>query len=423
MNGRMFFVNLATGDLERAIDYFTRLGFDWDPRFCDKNAACMIIEEDASYVMLLREEFFRTFTRKDICDSATHTEAMFALSAASRAAVDDFVDRAVELGGRDADSVVDQGFMYSRSFYDPDGHHWEMMWIDVEASVAAREGGASPEGEGSRKGESVQVNARIAPCLWFDDQAEEAARFYIETFPGGRIIGEARYPESSDNSADMPRGSVMTVDFEVANLHFTALNGGPEFQINPSISFFVEVEAPVQADEFFERLADGGEVLMPLDRYPWSERFGWVRDRFGVSWQIMARDDIERGPHLVPCLMFAGPRHGRAEGALELYARVFPEGAVTSIERYSGADGPEGTVKHGRVSVDGQEIAAMDAHGEHGFTFNEGLSLQVMCADQDEIDHYREALTAHGGEEGPRGWLKDRYGVSWQVVPTRMAGG
>lgn len=258
----------------------------------------------------------------------------------------------------------------------------------------------------------------IVPCLWFDDQAEEAASFYTKTFPDGRVTAVSRYPETIDNPGGKPRGSVLTVEFEIAGQRFTALNGGPQFVLNPTISFFAFTETAADTDRIFAALAEGGDVLMPIDTYPWSERYGWVQDRFGVSWQVMTGRE-PGGPTIVPCMMFAGAQHGRAEEAMRLYTGIFPDGKIVSVERYAAEEGPEGTVKHGRFILTGQHMVAMDSHLEHKNTFNEALSLQVMCADQAEVDRYWAELS-DGGEEGPCGWLKDRFGVSWQVVPRQI---
>jgi len=145
------------------------------------------------------------------------------------------------------------------------------------------------------------VDARpIVPCLWLDDDAEAAAAFYTATFPDGRITAVSYYPESFDAPGGQPRGSVLTVEFEVAGQRFTALNGGPMFTLNPSISFFVFVDSPDEADRLFAALLEGGTALMPIDTYPWSERYGWVKDRFGVSWQVLAGPRQPGGAMLVP---------------------------------------------------------------------------------------------------------------------------
>ena len=261
---------------------------------------------------------------------------------------------------------------------------------------------------------------RIVPCLWLDDQAEAAAAFYGRVFPGGRVSAVSRYPERGDNPSGKPPGSVLTVDFEIAGQRFTALNGGPIFKINPSVSFFVQCDSPDDTRRTFTALADGGQVLMALDKYPWSALYGWTADRFGVSWQVITGRPPGSAATIVPCLMFAGPQHGRAGAAIEAYARTFPGSRVDRLERYGAGEGPAGTIKHGRFVLDGQPLVAMDSHTTHDITFSEGLSLQVMCKDQAEIDRYWTAL-CEGGKPSMCGWLKDRFGLSWQIVPASIA--
>ena len=130
---RMIFVNLPVQDLNRSVAFFRGLGFTFDERFTDGNATCMVVSDQAC-VMLLVRPFFATFTTKDVADAAASTEAILALSARSREEVDTLVDRALELGGTVATQPSDEGFMYGRSFYDPDGHAWEVMWMDPAAA-------------------------------------------------------------------------------------------------------------------------------------------------------------------------------------------------------------------------------------------------------------------------------------------------
>jgi len=129
-NPRKLFVNLAVRDLKRSKEFFGRLGFGFDPQFTNDQGACMLVGDDA-YVMLLDEAFFRTFTKREICDTSRHTEGLFALSCESRAEVDRMVKTAIEAGGKHAMDPQDHGFMYGRSFYDLDGHHWEVFWMDA----------------------------------------------------------------------------------------------------------------------------------------------------------------------------------------------------------------------------------------------------------------------------------------------------
>jgi len=259
----------------------------------------------------------------------------------------------------------------------------------------------------------------IVPCLWMDAEAEAAAGFYVKTFRGGRVVATSHYPASADNPSGKPRGSVLTVELEIAGFRFTALNGGPMFKMNPSVSFFVFCENVPEVDRLFAALAPEGKVLMPLGAYPWSEKYGWVQDRFGVSWQVMAGHRPPGGAVIAPCLMFSDAQKGRAEEAINVYTRIFG-GRVEALERYAEGEGPAHLIKHGRFVVAGQDMVAMDSHVSHGVTFNEAISLQVMCADQPEIDRVWAAL-GEGGQPGPCGWLKDRFGFSWQVVPADIA--
>jgi len=125
------FVNLPVRDLQRSIDFFDALGYPFDPQFTDENAACIVLDEDHVYAMLLTHEFFRKFTKKEVADATTSTEAILALGVDSRQAVDKLVDKALASGGIASNEPDDQGFMYSRSFQDPDGHLWEVLHVDM----------------------------------------------------------------------------------------------------------------------------------------------------------------------------------------------------------------------------------------------------------------------------------------------------
>jgi predicted lactoylglutathione lyase len=131
-NSRKLFVNVPVRELKKSMEFFSRLGFEFNRKFTDDKAACMVVSEDACF-MLLAEPFFRTFTKRDPCDTTKQTEALFALSCTSRAEVDELVNKAVTLGARHAMDPQDHGFMYGWSFYDLDGHHWEVLWMDPAA--------------------------------------------------------------------------------------------------------------------------------------------------------------------------------------------------------------------------------------------------------------------------------------------------
>jgi len=129
---RKIFVNLPVRDLKKSMAFFSALGFTYNSKFTDENAACMVISDDA-FAMLLAEPFFRTFTKREPCDTTRHTEALIALSCSSRDEVDDLVKKAMAAGGTHAMDATDHGFMYTWSFYDLDGHHWEVFWMDPAA--------------------------------------------------------------------------------------------------------------------------------------------------------------------------------------------------------------------------------------------------------------------------------------------------
>lgn len=257
---------------------------------------------------------------------------------------------------------------------------------------------------------SAPTASRIATCFWHDADAEAAAALYTSLFPRSRVRGVSRYPD----------GRALVAELEVDGQRVQLLNGGPIFKMNPSISTFVQLDSADEVDRVYAGLVDGGMALMPLGAYPWSPRYAWVQDRFGASWQLIVGRHEPGDPLLVPCLMFANANHGRAAEAIALYTRVFADGRTLRIEHYAPGEGPVETIKHGRFVIGGRELVAMDAHGGHGFTFGEGISLAVSCRDQAEVDHLWDALIADGGAPSRCGWLKDRFGVSWQIVPAML---
>ena len=140
---RMIFPNLPVEDLDRSVEFFTKLGFTFDQRFTDETATAMVVNEGAS-VMLLVKGRFADFTKKDVADARTHTEAIIALSAESREDVDDLADKALAAGGSPSNEPMEMDFMYGRSFQDPDGHLWEIFWMDPAAlEEAPSEAGAT----------------------------------------------------------------------------------------------------------------------------------------------------------------------------------------------------------------------------------------------------------------------------------------
>lgn len=252
---------------------------------------------------------------------------------------------------------------------------------------------------------------KITPFLWFDTQAEEAAHFYTSVFPDSKI-GKIQHQGEA----------VKTVRFFLSGREFTALNGGPMFTFNPSVSFYVVCESEAEIDDAWKKLSEGGKPMMPLSKYPWSEKYGWVQDKYGVSWQLTLGRISDVGQKISPALMFTEKQHGKAEEAIHFYSSVFEDSGINLIARYEeGEGGPAvGTIKHAQFRLDGNIFMAMDSSYSHGFGFNEAISFVVHCETQKEVDYFWGKLTADGGEEMMCAWLKDKYGVVWQIVPDEL---
>jgi predicted 3-demethylubiquinone-9 3-methyltransferase (glyoxalase superfamily) len=172
----------------------------------------------------------------------------------------------------------------------------------------------------------------------------------------------------------------------------------------------------------WEVLSADGTALMALDHYPFSERYGWVQDKYGLSWQLILSDpEGEERPFIIPSLLFVGDVVGKAEEAVDLYLSVFRDAKRGDVVRYGKGQEPdqEGTIMFSDFMLEGQWFAAMDSAHEHNFGFNEAISFMVSCDTQDEIDYYWDKLSAVPEAE-QCGWLKDKFGLSWQVVPTAM---
>lgn len=259
---------------------------------------------------------------------------------------------------------------------------------------------------------------KITPFLWFSDNAEDAANFYISVFEDARINTVTRYDEAGAKASGMSAGTVMTASFQLYGLEFVALNGGPAFKVNPSISFMVNCKDATEVEVLWDRLFRGATVLMPLDKYPFSEKYGWLQDKYGVSWQVTLSQG-EPPQKIIPAMLFTQNVAGRAEEAINFYTSVFKNSNVDKIFRYGPAQQPEkeGTVMFADFTLNGQIFAAMDSAREHNFKFNEAISLTVNCETQEEVDYYWQKLT-EGGEESQCGWLKDKFGLWWQITPT-----
>lgn len=262
---------------------------------------------------------------------------------------------------------------------------------------------------------------KIVPHLWFDTQAKEASDFYCSVFPDSKII-------TSTVLHDTPSGDCDFVTFTVAGQDFMALSAGPDFKINQSITFILNFD-PSQDDQaaehlqtIWDKLSQGGSALMPLQEYPFSKKFGWVKDKFGIGWQLMLTDPAgEPRPFITPALLFSLGNTGKAEEALTFYASVFKNAKLGALSRYiqDTGEAKKGMLQFGDAMLEGQWFAAMDSNMPQDFTFNEAVSLLINCDTQEEIDYYWQKLSAVPEAE-QCGWLKDKFGVSWQVSPVVM---
>jgi len=254
----------------------------------------------------------------------------------------------------------------------------------------------------------------ITPHLWFNKEAKEAARFYTSAFKDSRIKTTATLPNT-------PSGLVDLLTMELLGQDFKLINAGPLFKFTPAVSFLVACETKKEVDALWNELSKGGLALMELGDYPFSERYGWTQDRYGLSWQVMFMGDRKVKQKITSTLMFVGPQCGRAEEAINFYSSVFRDAKVDHILRYGKDDKPdkEGTIKHAGVSLAGENFAVMDSARAHNFTFNEAISFMVHCDTQEQIDYYWSKLSAEPRAE-QCGWLKDKFGLSWQIVPTAM---
>ena len=244
---------------------------------------------------------------------------------------------------------------------------------------------------------------KIYPCLWFDGQAKAAAEFYCSVFGDGKITTD----------------SGMVVNFELSGQKFMGLNGGPQFKINPSISFYVVCQSEAEIDSTWAQLSSGGMVMMPIGKYAWSEKYGWLQDQYGVSWQLTLGKMEDVGQKFTPLILFANEKFGKAEAAINAYSILFPESSLVGIARFEEGEPTPGLIKHAQFKLHNQVFMVMDAPGTHAFNFNEGVSLVVDCQGQEEVDHYWNGFTDKG-EESMCAWLKDEFGVSWQIVPREL---
>lgn len=269
----------------------------------------------------------------------------------------------------------------------------------------------------------------LTPNIWFAGDAEDGAALYARALPATSITRTDRYPTDGLLPFQEPlAGKVLTIQLEGPGCDLVLINAGPEFRPTPASSFTVtfgaadDTDAVAALDTAATVLADGGRVLMPLQQYPFSDRYTWVEDRYGVSWQLtVAFPDAPAEPSIVPTLLFGGPAQDRAAEAIAEWTALLPGSEVVRTVPYDEATGPAaaGAVMFAEIRLADQRIYAMDAGSAQDTTFTPAVSYQLACPDQAEIDRLWAALSTVPEAE-QCGWCVDPFGVSWQIVPANM---
>ncbi len=242
----------------------------------------------------------------------------------------------------------------------------------------------------------------IYPCIWFDGKAGEALNWYVTIFPNSKIVD----------------ATPMVTTADLLGCRVMGLNGGPMFTPNASISFMILINDAATIRKIYEQLSEDGMIMMPLDSYAWSSCYAFIQDKYGVSWQLYTGADT--GQQLVPTLMFSQEQQGRAAEAVQLYTNLFQPSEQQGIAAYPDGE-MKGQVMHAQFTLQGYTLMAMDSGVPQPFSFTEGVSLVVNCNTQAEIDHLWNGLIADGGAESMCGWCKDKFGVSWQIIPASLA--
>ncbi|MBW0179283.1 VOC family protein [Sediminibacterium sp.] len=244
----------------------------------------------------------------------------------------------------------------------------------------------------------------IYPCIWFNNNAQEAAAFYCEIF----------------NKASILESNPIVTRFTAGGIVFMLLNGGPKYKVTPAVSYFVYCNGEGEINRLYEALKEGGNVLMPIGKYDWSPRYAWVQDRFGVNWQLDV-EEINNEQKIVPNLLFVNKKNAQVAAARNFYMNTFANSMQLMDMPYPPEAGMgNGTLLFAQFKLNGFIMNAMSSTLQHEYDFTPGNSFVVECDDQKEIDYFWETLGA-GGRYDMCGWLADQYGVSWQIVPAVLS--
>ncbi len=250
----------------------------------------------------------------------------------------------------------------------------------------------------------------IIPHLWYDTEAKEAAAFYVNIF-GGKI-------DWTYTITDTPSGDSDLIQFQLGDMTLAAISAGPYFKLNESMSLMVNVASKDEVTRLYQALSEGGRVLMPLGEYPFSPYYVWLEDRFGLSWQLSYAPDLDNSYQFDICLLFSQDQVGLAQPMLDYYKDKLPQASVGQLSYYGEGEAAVEAAKlnYAELLVAGQKMIVMD-HGYGGeASFNEAFSLMVYVDSQDELNFYYDLLSAVPEAE-MCGWVKDQFGISWQIVP------
>ncbi|RXK48751.1 VOC family protein [Aquirufa rosea] len=243
----------------------------------------------------------------------------------------------------------------------------------------------------------------IQTCLWFKQTAKEALEFYQSIF------------EDFDVKSENP----MACSVRMNGTDFIFLGGAKQLDFNPSISFFVIFTSQEELEKKWKALSADGKVLMELNNYPWSSSYGWCEDRNGISWQLMIHSSLPE--KIIPALLFTQHNNGKAEQAIRYYTTLIPNSRIDLLDRYvEGSGDTPGNIQHAQFLLNSQHFVALESSHMHQFIFNDAISFVITCQNQQEIDWYWDSFIQDGGKPGRCGWLKDSFGVSWQIVPENL---
>lgn len=255
---------------------------------------------------------------------------------------------------------------------------------------------------------------KIIPHLWYDKEAKEAASFYVSLFENSQILNV----HVLENT---PSGDSEIVSFELAGQEFQAISAGPYFKLNPSISLMIACKSVEEVNAKWQALSESGKELMPLGEYPFNKRYGWIQDRYGLSWQLMLMDNHQALQKITPNLLFSGDSCGKAEEAIKFYTGIFADSKIEFMSKYAPGEAvtQKAKINYAAFKLFGMNFSAMDDGAGGDFHFNEAFSFIVNCRDQNEIDYFWDKLSAVLEAE-QCGWVKDQYGVSWKIIPENI---